>query len=31
MANIWERVDKIIEEEEEPTPHKPTDLELWQL
>jgi hypothetical protein len=31
IANIWEHIDKVMEEEEEPTLPKPADLETWQL
>jgi len=31
IVNMWERIGKILEEEEEGTPHKPADLETWQL
>jgi len=31
IDNIRERIDKIMEEEEEATPHKPADLETWRL
>jgi len=31
IVNIRERIDKIMEEEEEAPPHMPADLETWQL
>jgi hypothetical protein len=31
IVDIRERIDKILEEEEEATPHKPADLEIWRL
>jgi len=31
IVNIRERIDKIMEEEKEATPHKPADLETWRL
>jgi len=31
IVNIRERIDKIMEEEEEATPHTPADLETWRL
>jgi len=31
IVNIQERIDKIMEEEEEATAHKPADLETWRL
>jgi len=31
IVNIWECIAKVMEEEEETTPHKPADLVTWQL